>query len=97
MALAYLLQGRFLACVLLVQPFHQALHHRGLHVKQDVPPVIAGHHAVLQQEKQVPQGQVHIQCVAHGGRDAQHAQLWGRGRLVRPLRECWADDIPSPA
>lgn len=47
----HLLQGGLLARVLLMQPFHQALHHAGLHVQQDVPPVVAGHHAVLQQEQ----------------------------------------------
>lgn len=82
----HLLQGGVLARVLLMQPLHQALHHAGLHMQQDVPPVVAGHHAVLQQEEQVPQRQAHFQRGAHGGRDAQHAQLSGeRSReLARP-------------
>lgn len=77
---AHLLQGRALPHVLFVQLLHQVLDHIGLDVEQDVPPVVASHHAVLQQEQQVTQGRVHVQHVAHGRGDTKHAQLNGGGK-----------------
>lgn len=75
--LADLLQGCTLPCVFFMQLLHQVLDHVGLDVEQDVPPVVASHHAVLQQEQQVAEGGVHVQHVAHGGGDTKHAQLNG--------------------
>lgn len=78
--LADLLQGCALPCVLFMQLLHQVLDHVGLDVEQDVPPVVASHHAVLQQEQQVAEGGVHVQHMAHGGGDTKHAQLNGGGK-----------------
>ena len=77
-----LLQRLVLPHVLLVQLLHQVVHHAGLHVQQDVPPVVARHHAVLQQEQQVAQRRVHLQNLTHRGRDAQHVQLRKNNALI---------------
>lgn len=70
-----LLQRLVLPHVLLVQLLHQVVDHGGLHVKQDIPPVVARHHAVLQQEQQVAQRRVHLQHLTHRGRHPQHVEL----------------------
>lgn len=73
--LADLLQCLVLPHVLLVQLLHQVVDHGGLHMQQDVPPVIARHHAVLQQEQQVAQRCVHLKHLSHRWRHSQHVEL----------------------
>lgn len=71
----YLLECLVLSHVLLVKLLQKVMHHAGLSMQQDVPPVVSRHHAVLQEEQQVPEGCVNVQHLPHGWRHSEHVQL----------------------